>query len=80
MKSMERQIAILNSNGTLPLPSETRASLGLHARSQLLLPVENGRIVLEPLKLNDLDELCGIFSSTPGLEDELQSWRDQDSW
>ncbi len=77
---MERQIAILSPNGTLPLPPETQASLGLHAGSRLVISIENGRIVLEPLQTDDLRELRGMFSSTPGLEDDLRKWRDKDKW
>ncbi len=77
---MERQIAILNSNGSFPLPQEAQSSLGLHAGSRLAVSIEDGRIVLQPVPADDLDELCGIFSSTPGLADDLKEWRGQDKW
>ncbi|WP_213806981.1 AbrB/MazE/SpoVT family DNA-binding domain-containing protein [Granulicella sp. dw_53] len=77
---MERQIAILSQTGDLPLPAEAQTTLGLHPGSRLAVSVEDGRIVLQPVSMDDLDELCGIFSTNPGSSEELQQERRKDRW
>ena len=77
---MEHEIAIVDSAGSISLPAVTKEIYGLHPGSRVTVSNEEGRIILQPLLANSLDELHGIFSSTPGLIEELQNERRQDKW
>ncbi len=86
---MERQIAILNSNGTLSLSPEMQNSLGADAGSRLAVSIEEGRITLQPVATDLVKQLRGILRSSPGSTEELindrraeeqQAQRKQDRW
>jgi len=68
---MSAQIATLASPETLPLSAEAQAALGLHAGSRISVTIEEGRVILQPLEEDDLDQLAGSLSSTPGMAEEL---------
>ncbi|HEY2859693.1 MAG TPA: hypothetical protein VGJ21_14835 [Terracidiphilus sp.] len=86
---MAAQITIVDSPDTLPLSEEAQAALRLRPGSRISITIEEGKVTLEPAEkearepasaANGLDRLFGIFSSTPGLEDDLKEWRGQDKW
>ena len=85
---MAAQIAIVDSPDTLHLSEEAQAALRLQPGSRIAVTIEEGKVTLEPAEkkvtqppmLDGLDRLFGIFSSTPGLEDDLKEWRSQDKW
>ena len=77
---METPVITLESSRRLSLPAETAHALGLHRGSRLAVTVTDGGIVLRPLLADDLDSLCGIFSSERDLVAELQAQRRQDKW
>lgn len=87
---MERQIATIDPNGQLSIPSEMKAALGLHPGSQVQISVQDRHLVLEPLDRHHIvAKLRGLFSSTPGLTEdlledrraeELQSQSRQERW
>jgi len=72
---MEIQIVTLESTGSVPLPPEAVNAFGLRAGSKLTVTLKDGGILLQPILTDDLDELCGIFASSPGLEDDLFQMR-----
>jgi hypothetical protein len=47
----------------------------LRAGSRLAVTIKDGTILLKPLLADDLDQLSGIFSSSPGLGDDLVQMR-----
>jgi hypothetical protein len=77
---MSAQIAILDSPETLPLSAEAQSALGLHAGSRISVTIEQGRVILQPLEEDDLDQLAGSLSSSPGMAEELQQDRRQEKW
>ena len=77
---MATQIVTLESAANVPIPAETANALGLHAGSRVAVTLKGGAIVLQPLLADNLDELCGIFSTDTDLVAELQQERRQDKW
>ncbi len=77
---MSSQIAVLASPESLPLTVEAQAALGLHAGSRIAVTIEQGRVILQPLEEDDLEQLAGSLSSSPGMADELQQDRRQEKW
>jgi hypothetical protein len=80
---MTAQIATLTSPETLPLSPEAQSALGLRAGSRIAVTIEQGRVTLQPLELEDeeedLDRLAGSLSSSPSMADELQKERAQEA-
>ena len=70
----------MNANGDLHLPAAIREELGLHDGSTVVLLVEHGHLLVQPLLANSLEELHGIFASDKDLVAELQQERRQDRW
>jgi len=84
---MAAHIAILSTSGALKLPDDIQRTLGLGPGSQLVVMVEEGRLILEPLAtpavdldvanldidaaLEDLARLQGSLASRPG-EDAVE--------
>jgi antitoxin component of MazEF toxin-antitoxin module len=77
---MATQIITMESPSNLPLPPEAVTALGLHTGSRVAVTIQNGRIVLQPLLADTLDDLYGIFYSDIDLVAELQQERRQDKW
>ncbi|HWB32550.1 MAG TPA: hypothetical protein VG714_05190 [Acidobacteriaceae bacterium] len=86
---MAAQIAIFDSPDILHLSEEAQAALRAQPGSRISVLIEDGKVTLQPAAeehgesvggQKTLDDLCGIFSSTPGLEDDLKEWRRQDKW
>ncbi len=87
---MQRQIATIDPNGQLSIPSEMQAALGLHPGSKVQIYVQDRHLVLQPLDLHHIvRKLRGLFSSTRGLTEdlledrraeELQSQSRQERW
>jgi hypothetical protein len=77
---MSAQIAILDSPETLPLSAEAQSALGLRAGSRISVTIEQGRVILQPLEEDDLDQLAGSLSSSPGMAEELQQDRRREKW
>ena len=78
--SVSAQITVLSSPETLPLSAEAQAALGLHAGSRISVTIEQGRVILQPLEEDDLDQLAGSLSSSPGMTEELQQDRRLEKW
>jgi bifunctional DNA-binding transcriptional regulator/antitoxin component of YhaV-PrlF toxin-antitoxin module len=76
---MTAQIATLTSPETMPLSPEAQSALGLRAGSRIAVTIEQGRVILQPLEEDDLDQLAGSLSSTPSMADELQQERAQEA-
>jgi hypothetical protein len=72
---MDTQVVTLESGSNVPLPAEAVDRFGLHVGSRLIVSIRDGGILLQPLLADDLDQLCGIFASTPGLENDLYQMR-----
>ena len=77
---MDTRIITLDSTKVIPIPPETASEAGLKVGSRLAITVKDGGILLQPLLADDLDQLCGIFSSDVDLVAELQQERRQDKW
>jgi antitoxin component of MazEF toxin-antitoxin module len=43
-------LVILNESGNLQIPEDIRQQLGLHNESKLTLEIENGKLILSPIK------------------------------
>jgi hypothetical protein len=67
---MGTMIATLDSEQTLSLPPEATSALGLRPGSRFAVTLKDGAILLQPLLADSLDQLRGIFSSNPRLEDD----------
>jgi len=76
---MNSQIAILTSPETLPLSREAQDALGLRAGSRVTVTIEEGRVTLQPLEEDDLDQLAGSLSSSPSMADELHADREREA-
>jgi bifunctional DNA-binding transcriptional regulator/antitoxin component of YhaV-PrlF toxin-antitoxin module len=76
---MTAQIAILTSPETLPLSPEAQSALGLRAGSRLAVTIEEGRVILQPLEHDPLDQLAGSLTSSPSMADELLAERDREA-
>jgi antitoxin component of MazEF toxin-antitoxin module len=44
------ELIILNESGNLQIPETIRQQLGLHNQSKLALEIENGKLILSPIK------------------------------
>jgi len=77
---MSAHIAILATPETLPLSAEAQSALGVHAGSRIAVTIEQGRVTLQPLEEDDLEQLAGSLSSSPSMADELQQDRRQEKW
>ena len=77
---MSTHIVTLESPTAVPLPSETANAFGLHRGSRVAVTIKEDGILLQPLLADDLDQLCGIFSSDTDLVAELQQERRKDNW
>jgi hypothetical protein len=66
---MTAQIATLTSPESLPLSPEAQSALGLHAGSRIAVTIEQGRVILQPLEEDDLNQ------SAPGIAEQLQQDR-----
>lgn len=77
---MTFQTAVLNAQGDLPLTPELREALGLHAGSPIKITVDAGHLLVEPLPVRTLEELHGMFASTPGLVEEVIEERHRSKW
>jgi hypothetical protein len=77
---MSAHIAILATPETLPLSAEAQSALGVHAGSRIAVTIEQGRVTLQPLEEDDLEQLAGSLPSSPSMADELQQERRQEKW
>lgn len=77
---MEISVITLESAGRVALPDNPVAAFALHPGSRLAVSIRPGWILLQPLLADNLDDLCGIFSSETDLVEELQQERRQDKW
>jgi hypothetical protein len=77
---MSAEIAVLASPEVLPLSAEAQSALGLHAGSRISVTIEQGRVTLQPLEEDDLEQLAGSLSSSPGMAEELQQDRRLEKW
>ena len=77
---MSAQIAIVESPDTLRLSQEAQSALRLRAGSRISMTIEEGRVILEPLDEDDLNQLAGSLSSSASMADELQQDRRQEKW
>ena len=77
---MQRQIAKIETDGSLLLPPEMKAALGLQPGSKLEVTLDDRHLTLQPVELDPIDELCGYFGSGPSLEDDLKEWRSPEKW
>jgi AbrB family looped-hinge helix DNA binding protein len=53
----------------LVIPSAVRKALGLRAGTQFHLRLEEGKIILEPIKTSPIETLCGKYSDADFLTD-----------
>jgi hypothetical protein len=79
-RRMSSQIAILDSPDRLILSEEAQAALGLRAGSRVSVTIEEGRVILQALEEDDLNQLAGSLSSTPGMAEELRQDRRREPW
>jgi len=77
---MTVQLAVINASGDLPLTPELREALGLHVGSPIKITLDGGHLTVQPLLVDTLDELHGLFSSGPGLVEELIEERHRSKW
>jgi AbrB family looped-hinge helix DNA binding protein len=66
-------LARLSSKGQLVIPSSVRKALGLRPGTQFHLRLEEGKIILEPIKTSPIETLYGKYSDVDfltGLETE----------
>jgi len=77
---MSAHIAILASPENLPLSAEAQSALGVRAGSRIAVTIEQGRVVLQPLEEDDLEQLAGSLASSISMSDELQQDRRQEKW
>jgi len=76
---MGTMIVTLDSKQTLSLPPEASSALGLSAGSRLAVTVKDGAIFLHPLAANESDQVSGLSSSNPGLDDDLIAMRREEA-
>jgi bifunctional DNA-binding transcriptional regulator/antitoxin component of YhaV-PrlF toxin-antitoxin module len=62
---MTAQIATLTSPETLPLSPEAQSALGLRPGSRIAVTIEHGRVILQPLKEDDLNQLASGMIEKP---------------
>jgi hypothetical protein len=77
---MDTRIVTLKSTSTVSLVPETGAAPGQHAGSRPGITRRESPESIQPLLADNLDDLCGIFSSDTDLVAELQQERRQDKW
>ncbi len=72
----------LSSKGQIVIPKEFRGSLKLKPGTQLKVEVEEGRLILEPLK-SFADALCGLgkeiredMDAKEYIDKERESWKE----
>ena len=84
---MGKEVITHFTSGTLTVPQELQARLGLHEGSSLALRVEGGNLIAHPLArapmstenaLVAIKQLQGIFAGPPSLSDELIRLRAED--
>jgi len=71
--------ATVDSDGNVLIPPAMRSFLGISPGTPVVVRVESGRIVIEPLE-RMLKELQELFAGGPSLEDELYKDRRSDKW
>jgi AbrB family looped-hinge helix DNA binding protein len=59
----------LSSKGQMVIPSSVRKALGLRAGTQFHLRLEEGRIILEPIRTSPIEALYGKYSDSDFLAD-----------
>lgn len=59
----------LSSKGQLIIPSAVRKALGLRAGTQFHLRLEEGKIILEPIKTSPIETLYGKYPDADFLAD-----------
>jgi len=57
---------VVNSKGSVPIPTELRERLGLKNGTRVTWTEENGRLVLTPITERRLDEIMGFLKPAPG--------------
>jgi len=72
---MGQQTAIISTKGQLVIPADIREALGIGPGTKVVLTVEGGRIILQPVTVRLVDELRGIFAGGPSMSDELHAER-----
>ena len=77
---MARLITKIETDGSLLLPPEMKAALGLHPGSELEVTLDDRHLTLQPLEVDPIEELCGYFGPGPSLEDDLKDWRSPEKW
>ena len=77
---MTHAVVTLSTKGQLVIPSEMRARLEIRPGTRISLSLEGGRIILQPVSDQLVDETQGIFKGGPSMADELQKERRSESW
>ena len=72
------QVATLSTKGQLVIPADVREALGIGPGTKVILTVEGGRIVLQPVTERLIDDMMGMFAGEPSMADELQAMRRAD--
>ena len=62
-------LARLSSKGQLVIPSSVRKALGLRPGTQFHLRLEEGKIILVPIKTSSIETLYGKYSDVDFLTD-----------
>lgn len=62
-------LARLSTKGQLVIPSVVRKALGLRTGTQFLLHLEEGKIILEPIKIPLIETLYGKYPDADFLTD-----------
>jgi len=57
---------VVNSKGSVPIPTELRERLGLKKGTLVTCTEEHGRLVLTPITERRMDDIMGFLKSAPG--------------
>ena len=57
---------VVNSKGSVPIPTELRERLGLKNGTRVTWTEEHGRLVLTPISERRMDEIMGFLKSGTG--------------
>jgi len=72
---MESKTVKLSSRGQLVIPAELRRALDLDRGTRLKVDLENGHIVLTPIREEDWRSYRGFLAGEPSLTEALEEER-----